>query len=78
MYVGKNLHANCIDRIRNGFDRSIAAVYLGCERQLPTGVILTGTVLHSVRRLPCQRAALFFLLQHLKLANASYGYSSEA
>ena len=60
MYVGKNLHANCIDRIRNEFDGSIAAVYLRCERQLPTGIVFARAVLHSVRRLPCQRAALFF------------------
>ena len=66
------IHSNHIDGIRDGFRASVRTVHLGRQRQFAPGVIITGSVLETMRRLPRQRPAGFRL--HLDPAQ-QIGYS---
>ena len=51
------IHSNYIDSIRDSFRASIRTIHLGRQRQFAPGVIITGSVLKTIGRLPGQRPA---------------------
>ena len=52
-----SIHSDQIDSVRDSFRASIGAVYLRRQRQFASGVVITGPVFKTIRRLPRQGPA---------------------